>query len=126
VLEKTRELCQTLVSQPGFVALQRNVEAFLADDGAKRLYQDLVGESERLQQKQRQGTPLTQEEIAGYETQREALERNELARDFMAAQQQMQSLQQTISRYVNKTMELGRVPGPEDFGSCGHGCSCGH
>ena len=126
VLEKTHELCQTLVSQPAFVALRRNVDAFLADEEAKRLYQDLAGESERLQHKQHQGATLTHEEISGYENQREALERNEVARAFMDAQQQMQRVQQTISRYVNKTMEIGRVPEPDDFETCGHGCSCGH
>jgi cell fate (sporulation/competence/biofilm development) regulator YlbF (YheA/YmcA/DUF963 family) len=126
VLAKTRELCETLVRQPAFVTLRRHVETFLEDEQAKRMYRELADESERLQQKQQAGATLTQDEVTAYEQKREALDRHDVARRFLDAQQQMQRTQQTISRYVNKTMELGRVPDPDDFGSCGQGCSCGH
>jgi hypothetical protein len=37
-------------------------------------------------------------------------------------------VQETIHQYVNKTLELGRLPTEEDLngGSCGHGCGCHH
>ncbi len=41
----------------------------------------------------------------------------------------MQKLQQSVSQYVSKTFELGRVPEESDLessGSCGSGCGCHH
>jgi hypothetical protein len=41
----------------------------------------------------------------------------------------MRLLQQRISHYVSKTLELGTVPSDEDLsagGSCGSGCGCQH
>ena len=48
------------------------------------------------------------------------------ARGFIDAQEEMHELQHTIQKQINKTLELGRVPNPEDLaeGSCGHGCGC--
>ncbi|MBM3880599.1 MAG: YlbF family regulator [Verrucomicrobia bacterium] len=124
VLEKTLELCQTLVSQPEFLTLRRHIDTFLADDVAKGLYQAVAEKGEYLNHKQHSGTRLAPEEIADFEQQRDAMVANTVAQAFLEAQQTMQQVQQTVSRYVTKTFELGRVPAPEDFESCGHGCSC--
>ena len=51
---------------------------------------------------------------------------NPVAKGFLDAQQQMQRVQSSVTKYVTKTFELGRVPEPDDFNTCGHGCSCGH
>lgn len=126
VLDKTRELCATLVSQPDFLNLRRDIDAFLADDEAKRLYQQVVEKGEHLHHKQHQGVRLTQEEIAEYEQHREALVQNSVARGFLEAQETMNRVQETVGRYVTKTFEIGRVPSPDDFESCGQGCSCHH
>jgi hypothetical protein len=31
-----------------------------------------------------------------------------------------------VTKYVTKTLEIGRVPSDADVESCGHGCSCQH
>ncbi len=126
VLEKTLELCETIVRQPEFPLLQRDIQAFLADDVAKQLYQTVVEKGEYLHHKQHQGNGLTDEEISEYEDHRQALLRNETARRFLDAQESMRAMRETVTKYVNKTMEIGRVPTEDDFNSCGHGCSCGH
>ena len=126
VLAKTRELCETIVSQPEFAQMRGNIEKFLADDEAKRLYQTVAEKSEQLQYQQHQGVQISDAEIASFEQQREALLQNDVARAFLDAQQTMHTMQETVSRYVTKTFEIGRVPEPEDLQSCGHGCSCGH
>jgi len=126
VLAKTRELCETIVSEPEFLTLRRNVETFLADDGARTLYQTLADKGQELHHRQHRGEQLTRTEIDAFELERENLMQNQVVRGFIEAQQQMQQVQETVGRYVMKAMELGRVPEEDDFASCGHGCSCGH
>jgi cell fate (sporulation/competence/biofilm development) regulator YlbF (YheA/YmcA/DUF963 family) len=125
VLAKTRELCQTIVDQESFQGLRRSIDAFMANEEAQGLYQTVAHRGEALHQKQQLGQPLDPEEIAQYENDRQLLLGNEVARAFLDAQEQMHEIQQTVSRYVMKTLEVGRVPEPEDFGGCGQGCSCG-
>jgi cell fate (sporulation/competence/biofilm development) regulator YlbF (YheA/YmcA/DUF963 family) len=119
VLEKTRELCQTILTQPEFRDVRQNVEAFLNNDSAKTQY---------LHHKQHEGVPLSPEEVNDYEKLRTAFLANPIARNFLDAQEKMQEVQQTIGKYVSKTLELGRVPTEEDLdsGGCGSGCGCGH
>lgn len=126
VLAKTRELCQTIVDQDEFQALRRDVDSFMADDSAQTLYRSVAERGEVLHHKQQQGIQLDEDEISAYETERQSLLGNEVARRFLDAQEQMHGIQQNVTRYVMKTIEIGRVPGEEDFETCGHGCSCGH
>jgi cell fate (sporulation/competence/biofilm development) regulator YlbF (YheA/YmcA/DUF963 family) len=125
VLEKTRELCQTIVAQPGFQAARGHLDAFLADDQARRQYQLVAAKSQELQARQYQGQQLSQEELTTYEAERQALVNNPIARNFLEAQEHLHQMQGTITRYVARTLELGRVPNPEDFEGCSPGCACG-
>jgi len=131
VMAKTKELCEAIAQDIEFVALQGQVERFLEDDAAKLQYQSVHERGEELHQKQQAGVELGEREIKDFESARSGLLENEVARDFMDAQQNLQTLQQTISKYVGMTMELGRVPEPEDMkqgegggGCCGGGCGC--
>ena len=124
VLTKTRELCETIVDQEDFQGMRRNIDAFMGDDDAQALYRVVAEKGEALHSKQREGAQLDDQEIADYEQSRQALLGNEVAKQFLDAQQEMQDLHQTVSRYVMKTLELGRVANAEDFESCGAGCSC--
>ena len=126
VLTKTRELCQTILDQPEYSAIRRQVDAFLNDEKAQAQYETLSSKGEYLQHKQEQRLPLSGEEIADYESHREQFFNNPIARDFMAAQQQIHKMQETVTQYVAKTFELGRIPNADDFesGSCGSGCGC--
>jgi cell fate (sporulation/competence/biofilm development) regulator YlbF (YheA/YmcA/DUF963 family) len=126
ILQKTLELCQTIVDQPEFVDMRQRIDAFLADEQAQAQYQSVVQKSERLQHKQQSGGPLNNDEISEFETDRDTLLNSPVAKGFLDAQQQMQRVQSSVTKYVTKTFELGRVPEPEDFDTCGHGCSCGH
>jgi len=130
VMIKTRELCDAIAQDIEFVALQGQVERFFADDEARLQYQSLHERGEDLHHKQHAGVELSDGEIKEFENAREALFANEVASDFMDAQQSLQTLQKTISKYVGMTLELGRVPEPEDMeqaeggGCCGGGCGC--
>lgn len=126
VIEKTKELCQTLLDQPTFKDIRTKIDAFAANQPARDLYSHLCDLQEMLQEKETQGVPLSEEEVDNFETQREALFENPLARDFVEAQQSLHKLQETIGQYISKTFKLGRVPTEADFekGACGPSCSC--
>lgn len=130
VMAKTKDLCGAIAQDIEFVALQGHVERFLEDDAAKLQYQSVHERGEELHQKQQAGVELNEREIKEFEEARSGLLENEVAKDFMDAQQSLQTLQQTISKYVGMTLELGRVPEPEDMeqsgggGCCGGGCGC--
>jgi cell fate (sporulation/competence/biofilm development) regulator YlbF (YheA/YmcA/DUF963 family) len=128
IVEKTRELCETIIAQPDFQRIRNRIDAFMADDAAKIQYQTVMEKGDTLQQKQQMGVQLTAEEISEFEKNRDALVNNPVARDFLDAQQAMQKVQQSVGQYVSKTFELGRTPTDQDFdsGSCGSGCGCHH
>ena len=126
VIEKTKELCQTIVDDPAMGSIRKRVDAFLADTAARGQYESVMTKGQALQEKQQRSEPLSGEEISDFEKHRDALLGNPVARGFLDAQEQLQEIQHSIQKYVSKTLELGRVPGEEDLadGACGHGCGC--
>jgi cell fate (sporulation/competence/biofilm development) regulator YlbF (YheA/YmcA/DUF963 family) len=126
VLRKTKELCQAILEQPDTRAALERIELFMADDRARNQYESLMSLGQELNKKQQSAVPLTPEEIAAFEKDREALLENPVARGFLDAREEMSAMHNSITKYVTKALELGRVPAEEDFESCGHGCSCGH
>jgi hypothetical protein len=88
-----------------------------------------MSKGQALHEKQHQSLPISGEEAADFESHREALLKNPVARGFLEAQEELHDVQHSIQKYVSKTLELGRIPTTEDMeeGSCGHGCGChGH
>lgn len=124
VIEKTKELCAEIVSDPSFLKLQAQVEKFLSDDSARLQYQSVHERGEELHNKQHAGVELGATEIREFEAAREALFANDIARDFMSAQRELENLQKEIGKYVGTTIELGRVPTADDLAATGGGC-CG-
>ena len=123
VIVKTKELCAQIASDPSFLKLQANVERFLSDDSARLQYQSVHERGEELHHKQHAGVELGASEIREFESARDALFENEVARDFLSAQRELETLQKEIAKYVGSTIELGRVPTAEDLEDKG-GC-CG-
>jgi cell fate (sporulation/competence/biofilm development) regulator YlbF (YheA/YmcA/DUF963 family) len=128
IVQKTRELCQTILDHPDFQTMRKDIDVFMSNETAKSDYQLLVEKSEELNQKQHQGVRLSQDEIAAYESQRERVVNNPVAAGFIRAQQEVHGIQESVNKFLSKTFELGRVPSAEDLdgGSCGHGCGCHH
>ena len=128
VTQKTRELCQAILDQPNMRDIRQRIDAFMGDEKSRRQYDSLMAKGQSLHEKQH-NSRLTDEEIKSFEADREALLKNPVARGFLDAQEELQSMQESIHQYVNKTLELGRIPTEEDLGgggSCGHGCGCHH
>lgn len=125
VLEKTRELCEVILAQPEFGAMRRQLDAFMADEEVQTAYRDLSELGASLQEKHRHGVAPEASEIEDFERRRETFLQSPTARGFLEAQQTMQQVRDTITRYVTRTFELGRMPSSEDFHSCGCGSGCG-
>jgi cell fate (sporulation/competence/biofilm development) regulator YlbF (YheA/YmcA/DUF963 family) len=128
IVQKTQELCRTIVDQPEFQAMKQQIETFLADAQARQLYESVNRKGEELRQKQQLSLQLTQQEIAEFETGRETLFNHPVTMGFLQAQETMRNVQESVQRYVTRTFELGRVPTPQDLESCacssGCGCHC--
>ena len=124
VIVKTRELCAQIASDPSFLKLQSQVERFLSDDSARLQYQSVHERGEELHHKQHAGVELGSGEIRDFESARDALFENEIAREFLSAQKELEGLQKEIAKYIGSTIELGRVPTTDDLADKGGGC-CG-
>jgi cell fate (sporulation/competence/biofilm development) regulator YlbF (YheA/YmcA/DUF963 family) len=128
VIQKTKELCQAILDQPNMQSIRRRIDAFMGDEKTRAQYDGLVTKGQALQQKQQLSLPLSGEEVAEFEQHREALLGNPVAKGFLDAQEELHQVQESVHQYVNKTLELGRLPSEEDLngGVCGHGCGCHH
>lgn len=130
IVQKTKELCQTLLTQPEFNSIRSRVDTFLSNEEAKGKFDALNEKGEFLHHKQHQGVQLTKAEIADFEKDRDAVLANPVIRGFLDAQSEMHKITETVSQYVTKTFELGRVPSETDLeqggGGCGSGCGCDH
>lgn len=126
ITQKTKELCQAILDQPELRAARQAIETFIGNDTAKAQYESLMAKGQALQQKQQRSQQLSPDEIAAFESDREALLNNPVAKGFLDAQQELHEVHESINQHVSKTLELGRLPTDEDFesGSCGHGCGC--
>src|SRR5690606_3874798 len=107
VLEKTRELCSTILAQPNMTAIRKHIDSFLADERSRAQYEALIAKGQELHEKQHRSIPLTSEEVGEFEKQREAVINNPVARGFLDAQQALHELQETVHRQITKTLELG-------------------
>jgi len=125
VMSKTRDLCETIANDAEYKGLLAKVEAFLGDDAARLTYQSVQERGQELNQKQQSGLELAESEIAEFESARSELLNNPVASDFLQAQQSLESIQMTVSRMLGMTLELGRVPTPEDIAQAAGGGCCG-
>jgi cell fate (sporulation/competence/biofilm development) regulator YlbF (YheA/YmcA/DUF963 family) len=128
ITAKTKELCQAILDEPNMRSIRQRIDTFMADEKTRSAYDGLIEKGQALQQKQQTAQPLSNDEIVEFEKTRDTLMMNPVARGFLDAQEELHSVQESIQQYVNKTLELGRVPTEDDLGGggCGHGCGCHH
>jgi cell fate (sporulation/competence/biofilm development) regulator YlbF (YheA/YmcA/DUF963 family) len=132
-VQKTQELCETLLTQDHFKRMKGQIDAFMADSRAQYMYQALTEKQGTLMDKQRAGMPLSDDEIRDFEVEREALMNNLVCQGFLQAQKEFKKLQESLTAYVNLTLENGRVPTQDEVekemkgsgGCCGGGCGGG-
>ena len=125
IISKTKDLCEAIVANAEYTALMSTVEAFLNNDEARLLYQSVHERSEELRNKQRSGVELGESEIDSFKDVRSQMEQNDVVMDFLGAQDELQTVQSAVSKYVGMTLELGRVPTEEDLAAADGGGCCG-
>jgi len=125
ITQRTLDLCQAIVEQTDFQTLKQQLDAFMSNELLKYEYQQVNGLGDLLRMKQGQGLELKPEEVTQFETLREKFLNDPVAKGFLDAQEQLQQLHEVVSRFLNKTFELGRRPEYEDVhdGSCSD-CGC--
>jgi cell fate (sporulation/competence/biofilm development) regulator YlbF (YheA/YmcA/DUF963 family) len=129
ILQKTKELCQTILDQPSMRDIRARIDAFMNDEQTRAQYDGLVNRGQALQQKQQMSMPLDKAEVEEFQQHRDAFMKNPVARGFLDAQDELHQVQHSVHQYVNKTLELGRLPTEADLseGCDGQGsCGCGH
>ena len=129
IKQGTDQLCESIVNQEGFKELYAKIDAFISDEKLKYEYSTLNERGALLQQKQQAGAEITEEEITAFEQLRNDFLENHVATDFLAAQEEVQQVQDRIHQVIAKTFEVGRVPAQEDFDFCSDGfgdCGCSH
>ena len=124
VMTKARDLCETIARDSEYQTLLTKVETFLGNDEARTSYQAVQQQGQELNQKQQAGLQLAESEITDFESARTRLLENQVASDFLQAQQSLDTLQTSVSRLIGMTLELGRVPTAEDLVQASSGC-CG-
>lgn len=126
IVNQTKDLCKVILDHPNFANMQDIIQNFMNDSAARGAYENVIQLGDTLDQKQSKGQELTQSEIDNYEKEREALLTNPVASQFLKVQREIHQVQETVTQYVSKTFELGRVPEDSDFdsGSCGPSCGC--
>lgn len=128
ILQKTRELCQAILDEPSMQSVRQRIDAFLDDSTTREQYEAVVSKGQALHERQQNAEALSGEEISQFESQREALLNNPVARGFLDAQEELHHMQETVQKQISKTFELGRIPTEDDLsgggGCCGGGCSC--
>ncbi|HMP76313.1 MAG TPA: YlbF family regulator [Kiritimatiellia bacterium] len=125
LIRKTKELCQTILDQPAYQDMKRTIQQFLADEKMSQQYQRLCDLQDTLHGKHENGEQITDLEVAQFEREETEFLSNPIAQGFIDAQRAMHKIESTVSAYVRKTFELGRLPTDDDFSSGGCGPSCG-
>ena len=125
--DKARELCQFVLDQPEFCDSWNRIEAFLADPTAQGLYRDWQEASREIALREREGLPLTDQDLIAVESRKEAVLGNSVALGFAESEDALNGIFGTVTRLLQKTLQLGRVPTAEDLSEgscCGGGCGC--
>ncbi len=128
---KARELCQFIVDEASFGEARADIESFLTNDEAQSVYRAWQEKGQELHAMGHQGLQPSDDDLASMESLKDAVAGNAIAAEFANAEQQMNEIFATVTKLLQKTLQLGRVPSDEEMvesGCCGGGggggCGC--
>ena len=132
VESKARDLCQFVVDQPEFAAARSNIEAFLEDAEAQAIYRQWQEKGQELHRMSHEGLQPNDQDVQEMERLRQAVLSHPVASEFADAEGEMNGIFSTVTKLLQTTLQLGRVPTAEemsaDSGCCGGGggggCGC--
>lgn len=109
IVEKVKELCETISKDSQFIRCQKIVDVFINDKEKNSEYQALLEKQRTLHSKKMDGK-LTQDDVDSFDAECERVFALPAVSEFLEAQDALDQLNDLISRYVELTFEFGRVP----------------
>jgi cell fate (sporulation/competence/biofilm development) regulator YlbF (YheA/YmcA/DUF963 family) len=129
ITAQIESLCAIIAADPEVQSAREAAEAFLADDQAVSLYREVMTLGRTLEQRHRSGAELEAEDLARFQSLQDQADQHDGIQSFMAAQDALQAVANTVNGFISKTLEKGRVPALDEVmggGGCcgGGGCGC--
>lgn len=128
VTDKALELCHAIADAPEFADAHEKIHAFLSDPKAKAVYGKWQEKGHRLHQMGHEGKKPSDADLDEFASLKRAVESNSVAAAFSQAESYLDDTFRTVTKLVQKTLQLGRVPTAEDLaesGCCNEGgCGC--
>ncbi len=130
---QARALCQFIVDRPEFGAARGQIEAFLQSQEAQTVYREWQEKQHELHRMSHEGLQPNDQDLQEIDRLRQGVLDNELASDFIEAEGQMNGIFSSITKLLQQTLQLGRVPteaemAEQQSGCCGGGggggCGC--
>ena len=130
--EKARELCQFIVDQPDFSEARRQIETFLEDAEAQAVYRSWQEKAHEIHRMGHEGLQPNEADLQEVDRLRQAVAGHSVASAFAQAEDQMNGIFGAVTKLLQQTLQLGRVPSAEEMnansGCCGGGggggCGC--
>jgi cell fate (sporulation/competence/biofilm development) regulator YlbF (YheA/YmcA/DUF963 family) len=126
--DKTKELCQLVLEDAKFTAAREKITTFLADTDAQEAYSALHQKGHAMHQMQHEGTQPAESDMAELNGLKQAAADNEVTAGFMDAEGELNEIFSTVTKYLQKTLQLGKMPEASDFEDsdcCSEGgCDC--
>lgn len=127
ITAQIESLCAAIAADPEVQSARVAAEAFLADDQAVTLYREVMNLGRTLEQRHRSGVELEAGDLARFQSLQDQADQHEGIQRFMAAQDSLQTVANTVNGFITKTLEKGSVPDLDEVmggGCCGGGCGC--
>lgn len=129
ITAQIESLCAIIAADPEIQSARGAAEAFLADDQAVALYREVMNLGRSLEQRHRSGVELEAADLARFQDLQDQADQHEGIQSFMAAQDALQAVANTVNGFITKTLEKGSVPALDEVmggGGCcgGGGCGC--
>ena len=128
ITAQIESLCAVIAADPEVQSAREAAEAFLADDQAVALYREVMNLGRSLEQRHRSGVELEAEDLSRFQNLQDQADQHEGIQSFMAAQDALQAVANTVNGFIAKTLEKGSVPALDEVmgGGCcgGGGCGC--
>lgn len=128
ITAQIESLCAVIAADPEVQSAREAAEAFLADDQAVALYREVMNLGRSLEQRHRSGVELEAEDLSRFQNLQDQADQHDGIQSFMAAQDALQAVANTVNGFIAKTLEKGSVPALDEVmgGGCcgGGGCGC--
>lgn len=125
-------LASALAQSPKVIAAKARIGLFYQNPAATDLFRQVNEYGEKLREKQMAGMSPSESEIAKFDELRAAVVGNEVCKDFLEANQQLDELIGVLQQYLVLAIQRGCAPTDEEVAasmqqqvsacSCGGGC----